>query len=57
LNAASWDRHVSFNVLHLTPSPDGAHLLAATDANRHIVYPAGSNKHARLLVWACKLCL
>jgi hypothetical protein len=50
LNAAAWDAHVSFNVLHLAPSPDGTHLLAATDAHRHVVYVAGTNTHARLLV-------
>lgn len=48
--AAGLRQHVSFNVLHLSPSPDQRFLLAATDKDRHIVYRAGHHKHERLLV-------
>eukprot|EP00936_MAST-01D_sp_MAST-1D-sp1_P000197 g197.t1 len=34
------DDHVSFSVLHLSASPDGRHLLAATDKSRHILFDA-----------------
>jgi len=49
LNASAWDTHVSFNVLHLEASPDGRYLLAATDKDRHIIYPVGQHIHAREL--------
>mmetsp|Transcript_71706 Transcript_71706/g.123219 ORF Transcript_71706/g.123219 Transcript_71706/m.123219 type:complete len:162 (+) Transcript_71706:566-1051(+) len=50
LNHAAWDKHVSFTVLGLEPSPDGKFLLAATDSNKHVVYPAGGHQHVRFLV-------
>ena len=49
-NHAAFDTHNSFECLHLAPSPDGKYLAAATDANKHVVYPTGRNDHARILV-------
>ena len=43
-------RHTSFACLHLAPSADDAYLCAATDSDKHIVYPAGRNAWARVLV-------
>ncbi|CAM9387782.1 unnamed protein product, partial [Heterosigma akashiwo] len=44
INDSDWDTHVSFNILHLTASPDSKFLLASTDKSRLIVYPTGSNR-------------
>ena len=48
-NRSAWDTHNSFEVLHLAASPDGKYLAAATDKHKHVIYPAGTNAHARLL--------
>ncbi|KAH8059170.1 hypothetical protein JL722_5724 [Aureococcus anophagefferens] len=46
-NRSAWDTHVSFEALHLAASPDGKYLAAATDQHKHVVYPMGTNAHAR----------
>ncbi|KAH8069821.1 hypothetical protein JL721_5713 [Aureococcus anophagefferens] len=48
-NRSAWDTHVSFEALHLAASPDGKYLAAATDQHKHVVYPMGTNAHARVL--------
>lgn len=49
-NTAAFDTHNSFECLQLAASPDGKFLAAATDGDRHVVFPAKKNDHARVLV-------
>lgn len=49
LNEQSWDSHCSFNVLHMSLSPNGKHLLVATDKDFHIILKTGTNKRISLL--------
>lgn len=49
LNEQAWDSHVSFNVLHLSLSPNAKHLLVATDKDFHIILKTGTNKRLSLL--------
>jgi WD40 repeat protein len=49
INNNDFDRHVSFTILNLVPSPDAKFLLASTDKDRHIIYPMKSNRHVRVL--------
>jgi WD40 repeat protein len=49
LNEQAWDRHVSFNVLHMSLSPNGRQLLVATDKDFHLVLKTGTNQRLSLL--------
>ena len=49
LNDQEWDTHCSFNVLHMSVSPDGKSLLVATDKDFHIIMRIGTNKRLSLL--------
>mmetsp|Transcript_6945 Transcript_6945/g.8832 ORF Transcript_6945/g.8832 Transcript_6945/m.8832 type:complete len:406 (-) Transcript_6945:40-1257(-) len=50
LNDNPADTHVSFDVLHLAPSPDDTFLAVATTKNQHIVYKLRDHHHIRILV-------
>ncbi len=42
-----FDQHVSFAVMHLSPSPDGKYLCAATDTSRNIILEVGTSNIVR----------
>lgn len=49
LNEHSWDTHVSFTPLYLSPSPFGDRLLVATDKHMHIVLKTSTNVRLQVL--------
>lgn len=49
LNEHDWDTHCSFNVLHMSLSPNGKQLLVATDKDFHIILKTGTNTRLSLL--------
>lgn len=47
LNIASWDTHISFTPLYLSPSPNNKYLAIGTDKNVIITLRSGSNQRVR----------